>query len=157
MEVKESSPPPSLIAEVSNPPASLYPEVVVRQLDGQTDISVEEVATNTSLKESPPCLYPKVVMKTQFDGQAKEKATELSPDEGKVRDIKRKIKSLPQIDGPTDPSSDFESTEEGNSPTTKGKTKKAKRFRQMDVQVDTLSSEEEEGGKTPSKNRGKKL
>ncbi|KAG5887559.1 hypothetical protein JTB14_002265 [Gonioctena quinquepunctata] len=78
-----------------------------------------------------------------MEAKGKDKATELDPDEGKVRDIKRKIKSLPQIDGPTDPSSDFESTEEGNSPTTKEKTKKAKRFRQMDVQEDTSSSEEE--------------
>ncbi|KAG5878684.1 hypothetical protein JTB14_037228 [Gonioctena quinquepunctata] len=58
------------------------------------------------------------------------------------------------VDGPTDPSSDFESTEEGNSPITKGKTKEAKRLRPMDVQEDTSSSGEEGEGKNPPKNRG---
>ncbi|KAG5872985.1 hypothetical protein JTB14_017042 [Gonioctena quinquepunctata] len=125
MELKESSPPPSLIAEVSNPPVSLYPEVVPMQLDGQTDISVEEVAINISPEQTPACLYPTIVIKTQSDGQAqgKDTLTEPSPDEGKIRDRKPKIKSLPQKDGPTDPSNDDESTEEGNSPRTEVKTK----------------------------------
>ncbi|KAG5881296.1 hypothetical protein JTB14_031086 [Gonioctena quinquepunctata] len=41
----------SLIAKVCKPPASLYPEVVISQLDGQTDISEEEDATNISPKD----------------------------------------------------------------------------------------------------------
>ncbi|KAG5897389.1 hypothetical protein JTB14_013481 [Gonioctena quinquepunctata] len=149
MEIKKTSPPLSLIAKVSKPPASLYPEVVAMQLDGQTDISVEEVATNTSPKKNPSCLYPIVVITTQLDGQAKGKdtLTELSPDEEKVRDRKPKTKSLPQIDGPTDPSSDDKSTDEGNSPITKRKTKnKAERGKltkspkSMDVQGNVNSS-----------------
>ncbi|KAG5889869.1 hypothetical protein JTB14_018916 [Gonioctena quinquepunctata] len=156
MEARKSSPPPTLTAKVTEPPASLYPEVVAMQSNGQTDISMEEVTIKTSPQKPQSCLYPNVVITTQLDGQAKgkDKATELSPEEGKVRDIKWKIKSLSQVARPSDPSSDFESTEEGNSPITKGKTKKAKRLRRMDEQEDTSTSEEEEGGKTPPKNRG---
>ncbi|KAG5896155.1 hypothetical protein JTB14_015858 [Gonioctena quinquepunctata] len=156
-ETRSTTPPPTLTAKVTDPPTSLYPEAVTMQPNGQTDISMGEVTTKTIPQKPPSSLYPKVVIITQQDGQIKgtEKATELSPDEKKVRDIKWKIKSLPQLDGPTDPSSDIESTDEGISPITKGKAKKAKRFRRMDVKEDTSTSEEEEEeGKTPPKNRG---
>ncbi|KAG5880128.1 hypothetical protein JTB14_037360 [Gonioctena quinquepunctata] len=155
-EARSTTPPPTLTAKVTDPPTSLYPEAVAMQPNGQTDISMVEVTIKTTPQKPPSSLYPNVVITTQQDGQAKrkEEVTELSPDEEKVRDIKRKIESLPQLDGPTDPSSDFESTDEGNSPITKGKAKKARRLRRMDVKEDTSSSKEEEEGKTPSKNRG---
>ncbi|KAG5878402.1 hypothetical protein JTB14_028694 [Gonioctena quinquepunctata] len=72
----------------------------------------------------------------------------------KIRGKKLEMKSLPQLDGPTDPSSDLETTDEGNSPITKGKTKKVKRLRRKDVNEDMSSPEDEEEGKTPPKNRG---
>ncbi|KAG5882373.1 hypothetical protein JTB14_036297 [Gonioctena quinquepunctata] len=128
MEVKKSPPPPLHLEETSNPSTRLCPEVVPMQLDGQTDISVEESAIKTSPEQKPSGLYPKVVIKTQPDGQAKEKdiLTEISPNEGRIRDSELIIKSLPQIDGPTDPSSDDESTEE-KSPITKGKMNQVER------------------------------
>ncbi|KAG5865067.1 hypothetical protein JTB14_011900 [Gonioctena quinquepunctata] len=94
----------------------LFSEICNTRLDGQTDNSVEETATNTSPKEPPSCLYPTVVIKTKVDGQAhgKDIITELSPDEEKVRDRKPKTKSVTQIDGPTDPSSDDKSIEDGS-------------------------------------------
>ncbi|KAG5895669.1 hypothetical protein JTB14_026992 [Gonioctena quinquepunctata] len=155
-ETRSTAPPPTLTAKVTDPPTSLYPEAVTMQPNGQTDVSMGEVTTKTILQKPPSSLYPKVVIITQQDGQikGKEEVTEQSPDEKKVRDIKWKIKSLPQLDGPTDPSSDIESTDEGISPITKGKAKKAKRFRRMDAKEDTSTSEEEEEGKTPPKNRG---
>ncbi|KAG5861079.1 hypothetical protein JTB14_013809 [Gonioctena quinquepunctata] len=155
-ETRSTTPPPTLTAKVTDPPTSLYPEAVTMQPNGQTGISMGEVTTKTIPQKPPSSLYPKVVIITQQDGQIKrkEEVTELSPDE-KVRDIKWKIKSQPQLDGPTDPSSDIESTDEGISPITKGKAKKAKRSRRMDVKEDTSTSEEEEEGKTPPKNRGR--
>ncbi|KAG5881182.1 hypothetical protein JTB14_034959 [Gonioctena quinquepunctata] len=134
------------------------------QLDGLTDISVEEVAINTSPKEPPSCLYPTVVIKIRLDGQAQGQdiVTELSHDEEKVRDRKPKIKSLPQIDGPTDQSSDDESLEEGNSPMTKEKTKnKAKRNKltespkPTDIQGDANTSMSE-NEKIPATGKGNK-
>ncbi|KAG5861824.1 hypothetical protein JTB14_035403 [Gonioctena quinquepunctata] len=85
------------------------------QLDGQTDNSIEKEAIKTSPEQTPPCLYPKIVVKTQPDRQVKGKET---------------LKSLPQIDGPTDPSSEDESIEE-ESPITKGKTKNKVKRRKL--------------------------
>ncbi|KAG5900405.1 hypothetical protein JTB14_037150 [Gonioctena quinquepunctata] len=73
MEARKSSPPPTLTAKVTEPPASLYPEVVAMQPNGQTDISMEEVTIKTSPQKPPSCLYPTVVITTQLDGQAKGK------------------------------------------------------------------------------------
>ncbi|KAG5869727.1 hypothetical protein JTB14_032164 [Gonioctena quinquepunctata] len=114
MEVKKPPPPPLHIAEVSNPPASRCPEAVPMQLDGQADNSIEKMA-KASPEQIPPCLYPKIVVKTQPDRQVKGKET---------------LKSLPQIDGPTDPSSEDESIEK-ESPITKGKTKNKVKRRKL--------------------------
>ncbi|KAG5875147.1 hypothetical protein JTB14_019472 [Gonioctena quinquepunctata] len=124
-EARSKTPPPTFTAKVTDSPASLYPEVVAMQPNGLTGIIIEEDTIRTSLKKPPACLYPTVVI-TQVDGQVqgKDTSTELSPDEVKIRGKKLEMKSLPQIDGPTDPSSDFETTDEGSSPITEGKTKK---------------------------------
>ncbi|KAG5894004.1 hypothetical protein JTB14_031004 [Gonioctena quinquepunctata] len=112
-EVRSQTPPPTLTAKVTDPPASLHP--------------MEEVTTRTSLEKTPACLHPTVVMTSQSDGQAQGKdiVTDLSPDEEK--DIKPKMEILPQLDGPTDPSSDDEWIEREKSPITKGKNKKKRK------------------------------
>ncbi|KAG5867104.1 hypothetical protein JTB14_031755 [Gonioctena quinquepunctata] len=93
-------------------------------------------------------------MTSQSDGQAQGKdiVTDLSPDEKKVRDIRPKIKILPQLDGPTDPSSDEEWIERGKSPITKGKNKRKTERRKFtkspnltDLQDDINSSENGNG------------
>ncbi|KAG5884555.1 hypothetical protein JTB14_015690 [Gonioctena quinquepunctata] len=107
------------------------------------------------ITDSPANLYPEVVV-MQPNGLTGISIEEDTIRTGlkKIRGKKLEMKSLPQIDGPTDPSSDFETTDEGSSPITKGKTKKVKRLRRKDVKEDTSSPEEEEEGKTPPKIRG---
>ncbi|KAG5862483.1 hypothetical protein JTB14_036489 [Gonioctena quinquepunctata] len=148
-ETRSQTPPPTHTAKVTDPPASLYPEAALMQLKGQKGISMEEVTTRISLRKTPACLYPNVVIISQSDVQAqgKDTVTDLSPDEEKVRDIRPKIKILPQLDGPTDPSSDEEWIERGNSPITKGKNKrktKRRKFAKSPKKQDDISDYEDE-------------
>ncbi|KAG5888849.1 hypothetical protein JTB14_037687 [Gonioctena quinquepunctata] len=124
------------------------------QPNGQIDINMVEATIKTTPQKLPSSLYPNVVMISHSDGQAqgKDTVTDLSPDEEKVRDIRPKINILPQLDGPTDPSSDEEWIERGNSPITKGKNKRKTKRRKStkspnlsDLQDDINSSENGNG------------